>query len=86
MTLLMALWASIYLAQRMLAPLRDLAEGTRAVSRGNYDTILPVDSADELGVLVDSFNRMTQEISRPNKTRWRASVGRNQSMPILILC
>ena len=64
MTLLMALWASIYLAQRMLAPLRDLAEGTRAVSRGNYDTILPVDSADELGVLVDSFNRMTQEISR----------------------
>ncbi|MGB1860247.1 MAG: ATP-binding protein [Arenicellales bacterium] len=64
MTLLMALWASIYLAQRMLAPLRDLAEGTRAVSRGNYDKILPVDSADELGVLVDSFNRMTQEISR----------------------
>ena len=64
MTLLMALWASIYLAQRMLAPLRDLAEGTRAVSRGDYSTILPVDSADELGVLVDSFNRMTQEISR----------------------
>ena len=64
MTLLMALWASIYLAQRMLAPLRDLAEGTQAVSRGNYDKILPVDSADELGVLVDSFNRMTQEISR----------------------
>ena len=64
MTLLMALWASIYLAQRMLAPLRDLAEGTRAVSLGNYDKILPVDSADELGVLVDSFNRMTQEISR----------------------
>ena len=64
MTLLMALWASIYLAQRMLAPLRDLAEGTQAVSRGNYDKILPVDSTDELGVLVDSFNRMTQEISR----------------------
>ena len=64
MTLLMALWASIYLAQRMLAPLRDLAEGTRAASRGDYDKILPVDSGDELGVLVDSFNRMTQEISR----------------------
>ena len=64
MTLLMALWASIYLAQRMLAPLRDLAEGTRAVSRGDYDKILPVDSGDELGVLVDSFNRMTQEIGQ----------------------
>jgi len=48
----------------MLAPLRDLAEGTRAVSRGDYDKILPVDSGDELGVLVDSFNRMTQEIGQ----------------------
>ena len=64
MTLLMALWASIYLAQRMLAPLRDLAEGTRAVSRGDYDKILPVHSGDELGVLVDSFNRMTREIGQ----------------------
>ena len=31
MTLLMALWASIYLAQRMLAPLRDAAEAHRRI-------------------------------------------------------
>jgi len=68
MTLLMALWASIYLAQRMLAPLRDLAEGTRAVSRGDYGMILPVESGDELGVLVDSFNRMTREIGTAQQT------------------
>ncbi|MAF06738.1 MAG: two-component sensor histidine kinase [Acidiferrobacteraceae bacterium] len=68
MTLLMALWASIYLAQRMLAPLRDLAKGTRAVSRGDYDMILPVESGDELGVLVDSFNRMTREIGTAQQT------------------
>jgi len=78
MTLLMALWASIYLAQRMLAPLRDLAEGTRAVSRGEYDKILPVNSGDELGVLVDSFNRMTREIGSAQQTalesqRWAES-------------
>ena len=78
MTLLMALWASIYIAQRMLAPLRDLAEGTRAVSRGDYDKILPVDSGDELGVLVDSFNRMTREIGAAQQTvlesqRWAES-------------
>ena len=78
MTLLMALWASIYIAQRMLAPLRDLAEGTRAVSRGDYDKILPVDSGDELGVLVDSFNRMTRQIGAAQQTvlesqRWAES-------------
>ncbi len=63
MTLLIALWASIYLAQRLVAPLRDLAEGTQAVARGDYNKTLPVHSGDELGILVDSFNRMTREIS-----------------------
>ena len=62
MTLLIAVWASIYLAQRMLAPLRDLAEGTRAVARGDYEKTLPMHGSDELGVLVDSFNTMTREI------------------------
>lgn len=62
MTLLIAVWASIYLAQRMLAPLRDLAEGTRAVSRGDYEKTLPVHGSDELGVLVNSFNTMTREV------------------------
>lgn len=62
MTLLIAVWASIYLAQRMLAPLRDLAEGTRAVSHGDYEKTLPVHGSDELGVLVNSFNTMTREV------------------------
>ena len=62
MTLLIALWASIVLVQRLVAPLRDLAEGTQAVARGDYNKQLPVQSGDELGVLVDSFNRMTREI------------------------
>ncbi|MDB3945896.1 ATP-binding protein [Gammaproteobacteria bacterium] len=62
MTLLIALWASIVLVQRLVAPLRDLAEGTQAVARGDYNKQLPVHSGDELGVLVDSFNRMTREI------------------------
>ncbi len=63
MTLLIALWAAIYLAKRLVAPLRDLAEGTRAVAQGDYRKQLPVNSSDELGVLVDSFNQMTREIS-----------------------
>ena len=31
---------------------------------GNYNTQLPVTSHDELGILIKSFNRMTQQISR----------------------
>ena len=63
MTLLIALLIAIYLARRLVAPLRELAEGTQAVAQGDYGKQLPVTSGDELGVLVSSFNRMTQEIS-----------------------
>ena len=45
--LLLAVWAAIYVSRRLSAPLRDLAEGTRAVSQGNYKKKLPVTSTDE---------------------------------------
>jgi len=51
------------LAQRLVAPIRALAIGTRAVATGNYSQHLPLTSNDELGFLVKSFNDMTQKIA-----------------------
>ena len=62
-TTLVAFWVGIHLTRRLVSPLGNLAEGTRAVSRGNYQTQLPVTSSDELGILVQSFNEMTEKIS-----------------------
>jgi two-component system, NtrC family, nitrogen regulation sensor histidine kinase NtrY len=59
-----AVWAAFYSAQRLAAPIRDLAEGTRSVAEGDYNTQLPVTSRDELGFLVASFNQMTRKIAR----------------------
>ncbi len=59
-----ALWASFYSANRLAAPIRDLAEGTRSVAEGDYSKQLPVPSNDELGFLVASFNEMTRKISQ----------------------
>ena len=56
-----AVWAAFYSAQRLAAPIRDLAEGTRSVAEGDYNTQLPVTSKDELGFLVASFNQMTRK-------------------------
>ncbi|MCL5669196.1 MAG: ATP-binding protein, partial [Gammaproteobacteria bacterium] len=42
----------------------DLAEGTRAVAAGDYTLRLPLQSKDELGFLVVSFNDMTQKIEQ----------------------
>ncbi|MCY4282346.1 MAG: ATP-binding protein [Gammaproteobacteria bacterium] len=58
-----AVWAAFYSARRLAAPIRDLAEGTRAVAEGDYHTRLPVSGSDELGFLVASFNDMTRKIA-----------------------
>ncbi|KPJ93972.1 MAG: hypothetical protein AMJ55_07125 [Gammaproteobacteria bacterium SG8_15] len=62
-SLLTAIWAAFFSAQRLVAPVRVLAVGTRAVAAGNYDKKLPVTSNDELGSLVQSFSDMTTKIS-----------------------
>jgi len=64
LALLSAVWAAFAAARRLLAPIADLAEGTRAVAAGNYDKQLPLPSHDELGQLVESFNLMTRRIAR----------------------
>ncbi|OGI47835.1 MAG: hypothetical protein A2151_01375 [Candidatus Muproteobacteria bacterium RBG_16_65_34] len=64
LTMLVAVWAAIFSARRLVAPIRDLAEGTRAVARGDYRKQLPITSHDEIGMLVASFNDMTRRIHR----------------------
>jgi two-component system, NtrC family, nitrogen regulation sensor histidine kinase NtrY len=39
-----------------------LAEATREISRGNFDHRITVQAQDELGTLVRSFNRMTEQL------------------------
>lgn len=57
-------WAAFYSARRLAAPIRDLAEGTKSVAEGDYNTQLTVPSNDELGFLVASFNEMTRRIAQ----------------------
>jgi len=55
---------AFFSARRMTAPIRKLAEGTRAVAEGDYDKQLPLTRNDELGFLVRSFNDMTRRIAQ----------------------
>lgn len=50
------------LSRRLSAPLGVLAEGTRAIARGDYSIVLPSHGKDELGILVQSFNSMTRQL------------------------
>ncbi len=63
LSLLTAVWAAFFSARRLVAPISDLAEGTRAVAAGDYAKRLPMPGRDELGFLVRSFNEMTRKIA-----------------------
>ncbi|AHK78034.1 histidine kinase [Ectothiorhodospira haloalkaliphila] len=58
-----AVWGALYSAGRLVAPIQELAEGTRAVAAGEYHKKLPVTQNDELGFLVRSFNAMTATLA-----------------------
>ncbi len=81
LAMLTAVSVAFVLSRRLSAPLGVLAEGTRAIARGDYETLLPVHGNDELGVLVQSFNSMTKQLgeakqaAESNRARVEAARG-----------
>lgn len=57
-----ATWTGFYLARQITVPIQALAEGTREISAGNLDYRVTAVAGDEIGFLIQSFNRMTQEL------------------------
>ncbi len=56
-------WFGLYLARGITGPIEQLAEGTREVAAGNLAYKVQARADDEIGLLVDSFNRMTDDLS-----------------------
>jgi PAS domain S-box-containing protein len=63
MSLLAAIWVAFISIRHIVAPVKELVKGTRAVASGHYDQQLPVMAQDDLGFLVESFNDMTKRIA-----------------------
>jgi two-component system, NtrC family, nitrogen regulation sensor histidine kinase NtrY len=55
-------WVALFLAKQVTEPIQALAEATREIARGNFDHQIDVRAQDELGTLVRSFNRMTEQL------------------------
>jgi two-component system nitrogen regulation sensor histidine kinase NtrY len=60
--LLAAIWVALRVAAGITVPIRKLAEGTAAVAAGRFDYRINEKSDDEVGVLIDSFNKMTHDL------------------------
>ncbi|MEY2633423.1 MAG: hypothetical protein RIR00_2077 [Pseudomonadota bacterium] len=71
LTVLLALFAAFamafFMARRLAAPLYILAEGTQAVAQGDFSPKQAVYSRDELGVLTQSFSRMTRQLDEARR-------------------
>jgi two-component system nitrogen regulation sensor histidine kinase NtrY len=60
-------WFGLYLARGITGPIGALAEGTREVAAGNLAYKVQARASDEIGVLVQSFNRMTDDLARSKR-------------------
>ncbi|WP_459923632.1 sensor histidine kinase [Desulfatiferula olefinivorans] len=58
-----AIWFAFYLAKSITIPIMELAEGTRRVAEGDLSFNIAMSSDDEIGSLVNSFNKMTHDLS-----------------------
>jgi len=60
----LAAGVAYFFARRLTSPLLRLVDGTRMVADGNLDHSIEVESRDEIGQLVESFNQMIAAIKQ----------------------
>jgi len=72
LTLFAAVWAAFFSARRAVAPLRDLVNGTQAISQGDYETRLPPSGSGEIAALIKSFNFMIRKLAEARDDTWRS--------------
>ena len=73
-SLLASIFGAFVLSRRLVSPIQNLVEGTKAVAKGDFDMRLPVPGKDEIGFLINSFNEMTKGLSIARK---QASLSQN---------
>jgi two-component system NtrC family sensor kinase len=64
--------ASLLIGQRLLAPIRVLTDGVKAVAAGDLTRKVEVRSSDELGLLAREFNAMAASLNRQRAELLRA--------------
>lgn len=63
LVLFSAIWLGFYMARGITVPIQELAEGTRRIAEGDLNFKIGVHANDEIGILIDSFNTMTNELN-----------------------
>ncbi|MEW6368433.1 MAG: ATP-binding protein [Acidobacteriota bacterium] len=70
---LLALAIAHRLARRISKPIETLVEGTSEIARGHFDFSIRAEGHDEVRTLVDSFNKMAQDLKTYQEETIKAS-------------
>ncbi len=77
--LVLAAFAGLYLARRMILPIRALHDGAARIGGGDLDQQLSIETNDELEALGDQFNRMAMQLQDSYLSLERKVEERNSS-------
>jgi two-component system sensor histidine kinase BaeS len=85
--LLLALLVTLALSQHLLAPVRELAQATRALTSRHFDIRLKIRTQDEFGQLAADFNNMAQalELYEQLQRQWLADISHELRTPLAVL-
>jgi hypothetical protein len=72
--LFIATWFALFFSKQVTIPIQALAKATHEVAQGNLGYQVMARADDELGVLVHSFNQMTQQLLENRRAIEQASV------------
>ena len=57
-----AIWFGFFLAKNMTVPIQSLVSATQQIAEGNLDVQLNSERQDEIGMLINSFNKMVHDL------------------------
>jgi len=60
--IIVVLIISVFISQSVTRPIIRLTKGVIEVGKGNLDSKIDIQSKDEIGILADSFNKMTDDL------------------------
>ncbi|MEN6439575.1 MAG: ATP-binding protein [Syntrophobacter sp.] len=85
--ILLAVFVTFVLSRHLLAPVKELAAGTRALTFRRFETRVEVRTQDEFGQLATDFNAMVQALERYEQMRrqWIADISHELRTPLAVL-
>jgi two-component system nitrogen regulation sensor histidine kinase NtrY len=83
----LALWISLRIAKGITVPIQSLAEATRTVAHGDLEFRINLQRDDEIGLLINSFNKMLDDLQEGKQSlekTFRESDQRRLSMETIL--